>query len=61
MFWVLYGYIAYKPLINTELVFSDIQQHLLLIYEYFAKYFIKETYENFNWILNLLLMQKPIF
>ena len=52
LFTVFYGYIANKFLINTKLIFFDIQQHLLLLSKHFTKYCLKETYENFDWILN---------
>lgn len=58
MFPVLCDYIANKPLINTDLVFSDIQQHLELLSVHFTKYFLKETYENFDWILNPFVVAK---
>ena len=51
MFPVLCGYIANKTLINTELIFSDIQQHLLLLLKHFTKFFLKK-HDNFDWILN---------
>ena len=50
MFPVLCDYVANKPLINKELIFCDIQQHLKLLFEHFRNYFLKETYNNFNWI-----------
>ena len=43
MFPVLCDYIANKPLIDKELIFSDIQPHLELLSEHFKKYFLKET------------------
>ena len=52
LFTVFYGYIANKFLNNTKLIFFDIQQHLLLLSKHFTKYCLKETYENFDWILN---------
>ena len=32
--------------------FPDIQLHLELLSEHFQKYFMKETYEHFDWVLN---------
>ena len=52
MFPVLCDYIANKLLIDKELIFSDIEQHLKLLSEHFRKYFLKESYDNFDWILN---------
>ena len=52
MFPVLCDYIANKPLIDKELIFSDIEQHLKLLSEHFRKYFLKESYDNFDWIIN---------
>ena len=43
MFPVLCDYIANKPLIDKELIFSDIEQHLKLLSEHFRKYFLKES------------------
>ena len=58
MFPVLCDYIENKPLIRTDLIFSDIQQHLELLSNHFTKYFLKETFENFDWILNPFLVDK---
>ena len=58
MFPVLCDYIANKPLIDKELIFSDIQSHLELLSEHFKKYFLKETYDNFDRILNPLVVAK---
>ena len=58
MFPVLCDYIENKPLIRTDLIFSDIQQHLELLCDHFTKYFLKETFENFDWILNPFLVGK---
>ena len=58
MFPVLCDYIANKPLIDKELIFSDIQPHLELLSEHFKKYFLKETYDNFDWILNPFVVAK---
>ena len=58
MFPVLCDYIENKPLIRTDLIFSDIQQHLELLSDHFMKYFLKETFENFDWILNPFLVGK---
>ena len=55
MFPVAYGYIVKEPLINTILIFSDIQLYLLLLYS------LKEPYENFDWILNLFVITKTNF
>ena len=51
-------WIANKPLIDKELIFSDIQPHLELLSEHFKKYFLKETYDNFDWILNPYVVAK---
>jgi len=40
MFLVICDYIVNKPLISTESIFSDIQQHLELHSEHFAKYIL---------------------
>ena len=37
---------------------SDIQQHLKWLSEHFRKYFLKETYDNFDWILNPFVVAK---
>ena len=58
MFPVLFDYIANKSLIDKELIFSDIQPHLELLSEHFKKYFSKETYDNFDRILNPLVVAK---
>ena len=58
MFPVLCDCIANKPLIDKELIFSDIQPHLELLSEHFKKYFLKETYDNFDWILNPFVVAK---
>ena len=58
MFPVLCDCIENKPLIRTDLIFSDIQQHLELLSDHFTKYFLKETFENFDWILNPFLVGK---
>ena len=58
MFPVLCDYIANKPLIDKELIFSDIQPHLELLSEHFKKYFLKETYDNFDRIVNPLVVAK---
>ena len=58
MFPVLCDYIANKPLIDKELISSDIQPHLELLSEHFKKYFSKETYDNFDRILNPLVVAK---
>ena len=58
MFPVLCDYIANKPLIGKELIFSDIQPHLELLSEHFKKYFLKETFDNFDWILNPFVVAK---
>ena len=34
------------------MIFLNIQQHLKLLSEHFRKYFLKETFDNFDWILN---------
>ena len=61
MFPVLCDYIANKPLINTQLIFSDIQQYMEVLSENFTKYFLKESYDNFDWIPNPFLLLKLIF
>ena len=58
MFPVLCDYIANKPLFDKELIFSDIQSHLELLSEHFKKFFLKETYDNFDWILNPTVVAK---
>ena len=58
MFPVLCDYIANKPLIDKELIFSDIQPQLELLSEHFKKYFLKETYDSFDWILNPFVVAK---
>ena len=58
MFPVLCDYIANKPLIDKELIFSDTQPHLELLSEHFKKYFLKETYDNFGCILNPFVVAK---
>ena len=58
MFPVLRDYIANKPLIDRELIFSDVQPHLELLSEHFKKYFLKETYDIFDWILNPFVVAK---
>ena len=58
VFPVLCDYIKNKPLIRADLIFSDIQQHLELLAEHFTKYFLKETFENFDRILNPFLVGK---
>ena len=58
MFPVLCDFITNKPLIAKELIFSDIEQHLKLLFEHFRKCFLKETYDNFDWILNPFVVAK---
>ena len=58
MFPVLCDFITNKSLIAKELIFSDIEQHLKLLFERFRKYFLKETYDNFDWILNPFVVAK---
>jgi len=38
--------------LNTEVIFSDIQQHLELFFKHFKTYLLKEANNNFYWILN---------
>ena len=58
MFPVLCDYIANKPLIDKELILSDIQPHFELLSKDFKEYFLKETYDNFDWILNIFVFAK---
>ena len=55
---VLCDNIANKSLVDKELIYSDIEQHLKLLSEHFRKYFLKETYDNFDWILNSFVVAK---
>ena len=43
-FSVLFSYIASKLLINSELIFSDIQEYLQFV-SYSTKYILKETWK----------------
>jgi len=63
VFPVLCDYIAGKSTIdfNTELIFSDIQQQLELLSDYFTRYFLKEIHDNSHWILNAFFLKKLIF
>jgi len=64
MLWICFQHCVttfLTNLINAELIFSDIHQHLELLSEHFTKYILKETYDNFDWILNPFLLQKLIF
>jgi len=56
MFPVLCNYIFHKPFINTEFIFSDVQQQLELLSGHFKKYFFRDTYENFDEILKPFVM-----
>jgi len=58
MFPVLCDHIPNKPLIYTEFIFLDIQQHLKLVSGHFAKYYLKETCNNFDCILNNCVVAK---
>jgi len=58
MFPVLRDHIHNKPLIYTEFIFLDIQQHLKLVSGHFAKYYWKETCDNFYCILNNCVVAK---
>ena len=58
MFSVLSDYIANKPLINKTLIFPDIQKRLKLLSEHFKRYFDKESYEDYHWVLNPFAVEK---
>ena len=58
IFPILCDYVDNKPLIKAELIFFDTQQHLELLSKYFTDYFLKETFEKFDWILNPFLVAK---
>ena len=55
---VLSDYIANKSLINKILILPDFQKHLDCYPNILKGIFVKETYENFDWILNSFAVEK---
>ena len=51
-------YITKKPLITKFLILPYNQKHLELLSEHFKRYFVKETYEDFNWVLIPFAVEK---